>query len=314
MLLKESDVYDIKKFDGTNLFWKNQMQDVLVQKKQKLPIMYLERTEQMNMTQFHWNELDELCKSTIRLQLAKSIYFFVLEWESACVEFSSVASHINDFDSFFVHIRAEGMNMDDEMKAIFLLCSLPPSWDIFCTAISNSAPNGTLVYNDVTSSLLSEEMRQKSMGSSHNSKAHYVKRYGKQRKSRAKQHDASKDGKRDSFHDKSSEGVECKPLPCGSENVEPIKDLQNNALEKKRIEKIIKENMENIKPIILHGESYHWEDMDIYNYYVKSLAAKQKWKWRKSSGFTSSTATLAVDGDLKEDEIDENHEQMDEIQ
>ena len=39
--IKERDIYDIKKFDGTNFqLWKNQMQDVLVQKKQKLPIMY----------------------------------------------------------------------------------------------------------------------------------------------------------------------------------------------------------------------------------------------------------------------------------
>ncbi|MCO5565140.1 hypothetical protein L7F22_018811, partial [Adiantum nelumboides] len=92
------------------------------------------------------------------------------------------------------------------------------------------------------------------------------------------------------------------------EDVEPIKDLQNNAKEKKRIENIIKENMGNSKPIILHGDPYHWEEMDIYNYCVKSLAAKWKWKRRKSSGSTSSTATSAVDGDLKENEINENHE------
>ncbi|MCO5612668.1 hypothetical protein L7F22_066937 [Adiantum nelumboides] len=58
------------------------------------------------------------------------------------------------------------INIDDKMKAIFLLCSLPASWDIFCTIVRNSAPNGTLVYIDFTSSLLLEKMRQKTMGSS----------------------------------------------------------------------------------------------------------------------------------------------------
>ncbi|MCO5570878.1 hypothetical protein L7F22_024607 [Adiantum nelumboides] len=112
--------------------------------------MYLERTKQMNMTQFQWDELDELCKSTIRLHLAESVYFSVLKCESAYAvwqklcntydkdptsnkvflmrklfnlrmqESASVASHINDFDSLFVQIRAQRMNMDDEMKAIFL--------------------------------------------------------------------------------------------------------------------------------------------------------------------------------------------------
>ncbi|MCO5587106.1 hypothetical protein L7F22_041053 [Adiantum nelumboides] len=143
MSLKEHDVYDIKKFDGPNFaLWKNQMQDVLVQKKKKLPIMYLERTEQMNMTQFQWDELDKYCKCTVRLQLAKFVYVSMLECESAYMESASVASHIDDFDSLFVQIRVQYMNMDDEMKAIFLLCSLPPSWDIFCTTISNSAPSG----------------------------------------------------------------------------------------------------------------------------------------------------------------------------
>ncbi|MCO5578880.1 hypothetical protein L7F22_032727 [Adiantum nelumboides] len=94
-------------------------------------------------------------------------------------ESASVASHINDFDSLFPQICAQRINIDDEMKAIFLLCSLPPSWNIFCTAASNYAPNGTLVYIDVTSSLLSEEMCQNAMGRSHHGKAHYVQKDGK---------------------------------------------------------------------------------------------------------------------------------------
>ena len=40
MASKERDVYDIRKFDGNNFaLWKEQMQAVLVQKKQRLPIM-----------------------------------------------------------------------------------------------------------------------------------------------------------------------------------------------------------------------------------------------------------------------------------
>ncbi|MCO5588661.1 hypothetical protein L7F22_042619 [Adiantum nelumboides] len=206
--------------------------------------MYLERTEQINMTQFQWNELDDLCESTIRLHLGKSIYFFMLECESAYAvwqklcntyekntasnkvllmqklfnlhmqESISIANHNNDFDSFFVQIRVQSMNMDGEMKSIFLFCSLPPSWDIFYTAISNFAPNGTLVYNDVTSSLLSKEIQQKSMGNSHHGEAHYVQRGGKQRKGCAKQHDASKDGKKDPSCDRSKSSGCYKNVQC----------------------------------------------------------------------------------------------------
>ena len=89
-------------------------------------------------------------------------------------ENGSVAHHINDFESMFAQMCAQRMNLDDELKAIFLLCSLPASWDTFCIAVSNSAPNGNLVYNNITRALLSEESRCKTIGSSHHGKAHYV--------------------------------------------------------------------------------------------------------------------------------------------
>ena len=73
-------MYDIHKFDGNNIaLWKEQMQDVLVQKKQRLPIMQATRTENLGMTHIEWDELDAMAKSTIRLYLAESIYFTILE-------------------------------------------------------------------------------------------------------------------------------------------------------------------------------------------------------------------------------------------
>ena len=110
-------------------------------------------------------------------------------------ESTVVASHLNEFDSLFAQIRAQKMQIDDEMKAIHLLCSLPPSWDTFCTAISNSAPDGKLVYNDVSGALLGEEIRRKSMGSSHHGEAHYVQRDGRQHRGRSRQRGSDKDGK-----------------------------------------------------------------------------------------------------------------------
>ena len=62
-------------------------------------------------------------------------------------------------------MAGQKLNFGDEVKAIFLLCSLPSSWDTFCTTISNSVPGGVLRFDDVTSSLLSEKIRRKSMDS-----------------------------------------------------------------------------------------------------------------------------------------------------
>eukprot|EP00250_Pteridium_aquilinum_P021200 c25051_g1_i1 orf=1172-1807(-) len=207
--MKDRDVYDIKKFDGSNFaLWKEQIQDILVQKKQKAPILFANRaaalTEHFQVTQYDRDELDAMARSTIRLHLAESVYFTVLDcntahatWQKLCntyeqntpsnkvflmrklfnlrmKENGSVAHHINDFESTFAQMRTQQMNLDDELKAIFLLCSLPTSWDTFCTAVNNSAPNGRLVYNSITGSLLSEESRRKTMGSSHHGEAHYV--------------------------------------------------------------------------------------------------------------------------------------------
>ena len=211
---KDSSGFDIRKFDGSNFgLWKEQIQDILVQKKQRAPIAFATRqaalTEHFQVTQFEWEELDAMARSTIRLHLAESVYFIVLDcptvhatWLKLCntyeqntpsnkvflmrklfnlrmKENGSVAHHINDFESTFAQMRAQRMNLDDELKAIFFLCSLPASWDTFCTAVSNSAPNGNLVYGNITGALLSEESRRKTMGSSHHGEAHYVQKEGK---------------------------------------------------------------------------------------------------------------------------------------
>ena len=49
------------------------------------------------------------------------------------------------------------------MKDIFLLCSLPSSWDTFCTTISNSALGGVLNFDHVVGSLLAKEIGKNSM-------------------------------------------------------------------------------------------------------------------------------------------------------
>ncbi|MCO5560555.1 hypothetical protein L7F22_014170 [Adiantum nelumboides] len=70
-----------------------------------------------------------------------------------------ITAHLNEFNSLCSQLTSKGLNLDAEMKTIFLLCSLPSSWDTFCMAISNLAPGGQLVFGDVTSSMLTKEIR-----------------------------------------------------------------------------------------------------------------------------------------------------------
>ena len=69
---KDSSGFDIRKFDGSNFgLWKEQIQDILVQKKQRAPIAFATRqaalTEHFQVTQFEWEELDAMARSTICL-------------------------------------------------------------------------------------------------------------------------------------------------------------------------------------------------------------------------------------------------------
>jgi hypothetical protein len=70
------------------------------------------------------------------------------------------------------------MTMDDELKAVFLLCTLPASWDTFCTVVSNSATKGKLFYIDICGALLGEEICKKSMVSAQVGEAYNVRDFG----------------------------------------------------------------------------------------------------------------------------------------
>ena len=53
------------------------------------------------------------------------------------------------------------VKIQEEDKAITLLCSLPESWDHFVTSINFSSAN-SLKFESVVGALLSEEVRRKS--------------------------------------------------------------------------------------------------------------------------------------------------------
>ncbi|MCO5570246.1 hypothetical protein L7F22_023965 [Adiantum nelumboides] len=182
----EKEDYYIRKFDGTNFtIWKQRMMDVLVNK--GLAALLKDRKEGV-YNDDQREVLDARARATIRLHLGESIFFTIMNkttafelWDSLCSawdgknasnkvflmkkvmrlsmkEGSSVSSHLNEFSALYSQLTSKELNFDDEMKAIFLLCSLAASWDTFNTAISNSTHGGKLAFGDVTSALLTEEI------------------------------------------------------------------------------------------------------------------------------------------------------------
>jgi hypothetical protein len=85
----------------------------------------------------------------------------------------SVIEHLNAFNTLVSQLVTVNIAITEEDKRINLLCSLPDSWDNLVVEIG-STTQSTLKYEDLVSSLLSEEMRWKIMDG-HNIDALFVR-------------------------------------------------------------------------------------------------------------------------------------------
>ncbi|MCO5592529.1 hypothetical protein L7F22_046532 [Adiantum nelumboides] len=134
------------------------MMDVLVNKGLAAP---LKDHKEGAYNDDQWEELDARARATLWLYLGESIFFTIMDktsvfklWDSLCLawdgksasnkvflmkkviclsmkEGSSASSHLNELNAFYLQLTLKGLNFADEMKAIFLLCSLLASWDTF---------------------------------------------------------------------------------------------------------------------------------------------------------------------------------------
>ena len=117
-----------------------------------------------------WRSLDEIARSTIRMHLAENVYFSMAKettthslWEKLQAvyekkssssklilikqlfnmkmkEIDPATSHINTFSRVLSELSSQGINFEEEVKALALLSSLPASWEVFCTTYANSRP------------------------------------------------------------------------------------------------------------------------------------------------------------------------------
>jgi hypothetical protein len=105
-----------------------------------------------------WEKLGKLYQSKSlvnKLFLRKKLYNLRMR------DGDSVADHLNAFNTMVSQLVSVDIKISDEDKCISLLCSLPDSWDSLVVAIGSNTTS--LKFEEVVSSLLSEEMRQKNM-------------------------------------------------------------------------------------------------------------------------------------------------------
>ena len=76
----------------------------------------------------------------------------------------SVSEHLSDFQDIINKLTTMKVVLDDELQALFLLSSLPDSWETLVVTISNSDPDGVLSLDVIKDSMFNEEIRRKEMG------------------------------------------------------------------------------------------------------------------------------------------------------
>lgn len=79
---------------------------------------------------------------------------------------SPMTDHLNTFQGILNKLPVINHTFDDEIQGLWLLGTLPNSWDTFRTSLSNSAPNGIISMDVAKSIVPNMELRRKSQGSS----------------------------------------------------------------------------------------------------------------------------------------------------
>ncbi|GJT79252.1 hypothetical protein Tco_1053594 [Tanacetum coccineum] len=92
---------------------------------------------------------------------------------------SPITDHLNAFQGIINQLAGMGIKFEDEIQGLWLLGTLPDTWETFRTSLSNSAPDGVITMELAKGSILNEETRRKSQGSSSQSDVLVTERRGR---------------------------------------------------------------------------------------------------------------------------------------
>ena len=181
--------------NGSNYaVWKSKMEDVLYVKGYHLPVFASEKP--VDKTDEEWNLIHRQVCGYIRQWVEDNVLNHIIGETHARTLWTKLeqlyagrtgnnklylikqmmalkyrdntpmTDHLNTFQGIINQLAAMGIRFDEEVQGLWLLGTLPDSWETFRTSLSNSAPNGVITMDMAKSSVLNEEMRRKSQYSS----------------------------------------------------------------------------------------------------------------------------------------------------
>ncbi|GKB76256.1 putative RNA-directed DNA polymerase [Tanacetum coccineum] len=191
----EANTSRMVNLNGSNYHvWKGKMEDLLYVKDYYLPVFSTEKPE--NKTDAEWtilhrqvcgyirqwvddNVLNHICEETHARTLwnkLEQLYarktgnnkLFLIKqmMRLKYTDGSPITDHLNVFQGIINQLAGMGIKFEDEIQGLWLLGTLPDTWETFRTSLSNSAPDGVITMELAKGSILNEETRRKSQGSS----------------------------------------------------------------------------------------------------------------------------------------------------
>ncbi|CAJ2663689.1 unnamed protein product [Trifolium pratense] len=157
--------FEVARFDGTGNFglWQRRVKDLLAQQSLQKA---LRETKPADMDDIDWTEMKEKAAGLIRLCVSDEVMHHILDlttpkevWDKLESQYmekslmnklyakkrlyslkmeegSNLQQHVNVFQNILTDLTRLGVQMDDEDKAIILLCSLPESYDHLVTTLT----------------------------------------------------------------------------------------------------------------------------------------------------------------------------------
>lgn len=180
--------FEVARFDGTGNFglWQTRVKDLLAQQG---ILRALDEKKPAKVDDDKWEEMQAQARATIRLCLSDQIMYHVMDenspkkiWDMLAEKFmsktltrklylkqklyglkmqegSDLAEHINVFNQLIADLVKVDVKIDDEDRAIILLCSLTGSYDHLVTTLTYGKEKVTV--DEIVAALLSHEQRRK---------------------------------------------------------------------------------------------------------------------------------------------------------
>ncbi|KAK8595939.1 hypothetical protein V6N12_064445 [Hibiscus sabdariffa] len=114
-------------------------------------------------------------------------------------EGTSTADHVSEFQSVMNQLLGMGVKFDDEILGLWLLVTLPDSWETFQVSLINFAPQGIITLELAKSCVLNEEVRRRSKGSTSQSEVLVTENMGRNREKDGNGRDKSRSKSRSTY-------------------------------------------------------------------------------------------------------------------